>query len=123
MDRKPLPTWVHPKGRLVLLGDACHPMLVCDAPSPSNLTRWVLILFPSHTAPKAPQSQSKTQQSSGPYYRTSHHSHKSPLFSKPTKTSGERHFFLHNKKSLTPILEKKKKKGCRARRGRKCPPA
>lgn len=29
MDRKPLPTWVHPKGRLVLLGDACHPMLVC----------------------------------------------------------------------------------------------
>ena len=29
MDRKPLDTWVHPKGRLVLLGDACHPMLVC----------------------------------------------------------------------------------------------
>ena len=28
MDRKPLDTWVHPKGRLVLLGDACHPMLV-----------------------------------------------------------------------------------------------
>ena len=28
MDRKPLNTWVHPKGRLVLLGDACHPMLV-----------------------------------------------------------------------------------------------
>jgi len=27
MDRKPLPSWVHPKGRLVLLGDACHPML------------------------------------------------------------------------------------------------
>ncbi|KAI0052821.1 FAD/NAD-P-binding domain-containing protein [Auriscalpium vulgare] len=27
MDRSPLPTWVHPKGRLVLLGDACHPML------------------------------------------------------------------------------------------------
>jgi len=27
MDRKPLPTWVHQKGRLVLLGDACHPML------------------------------------------------------------------------------------------------
>ncbi|VDC03434.1 unnamed protein product [Peniophora sp. CBMAI 1063] len=26
-DRKPLPTWVHPKGRIVLLGDACHPML------------------------------------------------------------------------------------------------
>ena len=29
MDRKPLNTWVHPKGRLVLLGDSCHPMLVC----------------------------------------------------------------------------------------------
>ncbi|KAI0296726.1 FAD/NAD-P-binding domain-containing protein [Multifurca ochricompacta] len=27
MDRKPLSTWVHPHGRLVLLGDACHPML------------------------------------------------------------------------------------------------
>jgi len=32
MDRKPLPTWVRPKGRLVLLGDACHPMLVCMLP-------------------------------------------------------------------------------------------
>ena len=29
MDRKPLDTWVHPKGRLVLLGDAGHPVLVC----------------------------------------------------------------------------------------------
>ena len=28
MDRKPLETWVHPDGRVVLLGDACHPMLV-----------------------------------------------------------------------------------------------
>lgn len=27
MDRKPLATWVHPAGRVVLLGDACHPML------------------------------------------------------------------------------------------------
>ncbi|KAI0249405.1 FAD/NAD-P-binding domain-containing protein [Lactifluus subvellereus] len=27
MDRKPLPTWVHPQGRVVLLGDSCHPML------------------------------------------------------------------------------------------------
>ncbi|KAN0111237.1 FAD/NAD(P)-binding domain containing protein [Russula decolorans] len=27
MDRKPLNTWVHPQGRLALLGDACHPML------------------------------------------------------------------------------------------------
>jgi salicylate hydroxylase len=31
MDRKPLGMWVHPKGRLVLLGDACHLMLVCHA--------------------------------------------------------------------------------------------
>jgi hypothetical protein len=29
MDRKPLNTWVHPQGHLTLLGDACHPMLVC----------------------------------------------------------------------------------------------
>ena len=28
MDRAPLATWVHPKGRLALLGDSCHPMLV-----------------------------------------------------------------------------------------------
>ncbi|PCH35454.1 FAD/NAD(P)-binding domain-containing protein [Wolfiporia cocos MD-104 SS10] len=27
MDRQPLPTWVHPAGSVVLLGDACHPML------------------------------------------------------------------------------------------------
>ena len=32
MDRKPLLTWVRPKGCLVLLGDACHPMLVCMLP-------------------------------------------------------------------------------------------
>lgn len=28
MDRKPLDTWIHPAGRVALLGDACHPMLV-----------------------------------------------------------------------------------------------
>lgn len=27
MDRAPLPTWIHPNGRIALLGDACHPML------------------------------------------------------------------------------------------------
>lgn len=27
MDRNPLPTWMHLAGRIVLLGDACHPML------------------------------------------------------------------------------------------------
>ncbi|KAI0312297.1 FAD/NAD-P-binding domain-containing protein [Amylostereum chailletii] len=27
MDRQPLSTWVHPKGRVALLGDSCHPML------------------------------------------------------------------------------------------------
>ena len=31
MDRKPLSSWVHSKGRLALLGDACHPMLVSHA--------------------------------------------------------------------------------------------
>jgi hypothetical protein len=30
MDHKPLSTWIHPKGRVVLLGDACHSMLVCS---------------------------------------------------------------------------------------------
>lgn len=28
MDRQPLERWVHENGRVVLLGDACHPMLV-----------------------------------------------------------------------------------------------
>jgi hypothetical protein len=27
-DRDPLETWVHPSGKVALLGDACHPMLV-----------------------------------------------------------------------------------------------
>lgn len=27
MDRQPLATWRHPDGRLILLGDSCHPML------------------------------------------------------------------------------------------------
>ncbi|KAG2145711.1 hypothetical protein BD769DRAFT_1660826 [Suillus cothurnatus] len=27
MDRDPLPSWIHKDGRLVLLGDSCHPML------------------------------------------------------------------------------------------------
>ncbi|KAG6829177.1 hypothetical protein H0H92_005432 [Tricholoma furcatifolium] len=27
MDREPLRTWIHPSGRICLLGDACHPML------------------------------------------------------------------------------------------------
>ena len=28
MDREPLAKWVHDSGRVILLGDACHPMLV-----------------------------------------------------------------------------------------------
>lgn len=28
MERAPLNTWIHKDGRLVLLGDSCHPMLV-----------------------------------------------------------------------------------------------
>ncbi|RDX40070.1 FAD/NAD(P)-binding domain-containing protein [Lentinus brumalis] len=27
MDRKPLKTWIHPSYKVILLGDACHPML------------------------------------------------------------------------------------------------
>lgn len=29
MDHYPLETWLHGNGPVVLLGDACHPMLVC----------------------------------------------------------------------------------------------
>ena len=35
MDRKPLERWVHQDGRVVLLGDACHPMLV-------RLLKWLI---------------------------------------------------------------------------------
>lgn len=28
MDRSPLKTWIHKSNKVVLLGDACHPMLV-----------------------------------------------------------------------------------------------
>jgi salicylate hydroxylase len=28
VDRPPVPQWVHADGKLALLGDACHPMLV-----------------------------------------------------------------------------------------------
>ena len=28
MDRRPLNNWIHDSGRVILLGDACHPMLV-----------------------------------------------------------------------------------------------
>lgn len=27
LDRKPLNSWIHPEGKICLLGDACHPML------------------------------------------------------------------------------------------------
>lgn len=30
LDRAPLDTWIHRDGRIILLGDACHPMLVCS---------------------------------------------------------------------------------------------
>ncbi|KAL5512455.1 hypothetical protein ACEPAG_3108 [Sanghuangporus baumii] len=43
MDRKPLETWVHPDGRVVLLGDSCHPMLASASntvmPKERGLTR------------------------------------------------------------------------------------
>ena len=30
LDRKPLNTWIHEVAPVILLGDACHPMLVSD---------------------------------------------------------------------------------------------
>jgi hypothetical protein len=52
MDRKPLNTWVHSQGRLALLGDACHPMLVCHlCQSQSACT--VLSKFPSSAISRA----------------------------------------------------------------------
>lgn len=42
MDREPLESWVHPEGKVCLLGDACHPMLVrsfVNLHIPSSLKR------------------------------------------------------------------------------------
>ena len=36
MDRAPLKTWVHKDGKVALLGDACHPMLVRIVPRESD---------------------------------------------------------------------------------------
>ena len=46
MDRAPLATWVHPKGRLALLGDACHPMLVRSLLSGSGIYNSLTLLQP-----------------------------------------------------------------------------
>ena len=89
MDRKPLPTWVHPKGRLICLGDACHPMVVRMPVSPR--TRWHVLTDPlsdSLTVLKARRSQSKTRWSSARYTRTSCHSHKSPQAPMAPPSSG-----------------------------------
>lgn len=37
MDRAPLSTWVHRDGKLALLGDSCHPMLVRSLPSSRHI--------------------------------------------------------------------------------------
>lgn len=50
MDRAPLSTWVHRDGKLALLGDSCHPMLVRMLPFLS--TRIRLIHLRSHTEHK-----------------------------------------------------------------------
>ena len=64
MDRKPLQTWVHPKGRLVLLGDACHPMLVRVCPLRA---RWhVLTDRLSLTALPCPRRRDRSRRRSGP---------------------------------------------------------
>ena len=45
MDRKPLDKWIHDSGRVILLGDACHPMLV----------RYIVDLFLGITADIRPK--------------------------------------------------------------------
>ena len=54
MDRKPLPpTWVHPKGHLVLLGTACHPVLVCMSPA----AQWNVLTDPLSLSQALPCSR------------------------------------------------------------------
>lgn len=45
MDRAPLSTWVHRDGKLALLGDSCHPMLVRMHPSLPSLSHICLMFF------------------------------------------------------------------------------
>lgn len=42
-DREPLETWVHKEGKVALLGDACHPMLV------SKLARHMKLLLKQYS--------------------------------------------------------------------------
>ena len=46
MDRKPLERWVHKDGRVVLLGDACLPMLVSGATICICITYLVNVALP-----------------------------------------------------------------------------
>lgn len=83
MDRQPLETWVHSDGKVCLLGDACHPMLVSPAlpyAFPPCLTTTC-----SHTVRKAPQWPWKMQQSSETFSAESLPTLNSPPSSKPTK--------------------------------------
>ena len=69
MDRKPLDKWTHESGRVTLLGDACHPMLVgCTA---DWIYSWAspLIFVQSHIERKVLQQRSKTGQYSATSFR------------------------------------------------------
>jgi hypothetical protein len=52
MDRAPLETWVHKDGKVALLGDACHPMLVRTLFAKFD-SEWLLTRDHSRTVHKA----------------------------------------------------------------------
>lgn len=56
MDRKPLETWVHPSGKVVLLGDACHPMLPYRAQGAAMAVRTQPSLFLPSTFTSQPRT-------------------------------------------------------------------
>ncbi len=60
MDRKPLKTWIHASHRVILLGDACHPMLV-RPPHTSSCMLTHRCLLCSRTGRKVLQWPSRTR--------------------------------------------------------------
>ena len=67
MDRKPLDKWVHDSGPVILLGDACHPMLVRY--TVGSLSSLIVDVRRSHTERKVLRWQSKMEPYLAIFYR------------------------------------------------------
>ena len=53
MDRRPLKKWIHPSYRVILLGDACHPMLVRLPLSSLHLSQNLIVVPHTSALPRS----------------------------------------------------------------------